>query len=122
MDRVLRLVKENSKALAALRAARRARKEKARPGTHSDGGSCLGRVGMGNRGTAIRPLVHSLVLGVKASLAAHHPLLQHLHPPHPGSGLQAESPSLPGASHAERRRRGRRRKDRRGGRSRGGLF
>lgn len=34
---------------------------------------------------------------------------------------RAETPSLPGASHGERRRRGRR-KDRRGGRSRGGLF
>lgn len=54
-DGVPRLVKENRKAPAALGAARRARKGKAWPGIHSDHGSCLGRVGMGNRGTALSP-------------------------------------------------------------------
>lgn len=88
-DRVQRWVKENRKAPAALGAARRARKEKAWPGIHSDRGSFLGRVGMGNRGTALCPLLLSLVPGVKASLGAQHPLPQPPTPtPAPGCRLR----------------------------------
>lgn len=122
-DRIQGLVKEKKKkrqsAPAALGVARRARKVKAWPGTHSGSGSCLGMetCGVSNH----KPPLIQFSPGSKDKPRYAASLLQHPTPPPPRTRPRAELPSLPGASHGERRRRGRR-KDRRGGRSRGGLF
>lgn len=67
-------VKENRKAPAAV--GRPTELGRRRPGLGSIVTVDLAWrwVGVGNRGTALRPLLLSLVPGVKASLAAQHPL------------------------------------------------
>lgn len=103
-DRILGLVKENSTLPAVQGVACSARKVKILVTKDL----VWDRWARGHSGLAVMsPLLLSLVPGVWESLAVSQPLLQPLL-----SRPRADPPSLPGASHGERRRRG-------GGRTRG---
>lgn len=107
-DRILGLVKENSTLPAVQGVARSARKVKAWLETVVTKDLVWDRWARGHSGLAVMsPLLLSLVPGVWESLAVSQPLLQPLL-----SRPRADPPSLPGASHGERRRRG-------GGKTRG---